>query len=198
MNPAVIRRVALIVVLILWFTHFWLAKISQPSPELVNKPKLLYKVRAYSKTVDEAEKIKTIGQKFGLRGNTEKSTRTISKFMGYIVVQDFITGKESEKVRYICEYLESKNYNTEVLEGSKEGSVSIRVGDIYPDERVALETVKEISEQINIKFDVKKYSRNTKYTTFVVVFSDIDSKQTAEDLKKNVETITSDTEMVSY
>jgi hypothetical protein len=198
MNPAGIRRVALVFVVILWLICFWLAKVSSPSSEVLNKPQLLYKIRAYLKQQEDTEKVLSIGQKFGLDGSVTRDSRNIRKFMGYVVVQSFTETKGTDRIGYICEFLESKNFKARILEKRKDGTVVIKVGDVYSDEIKASDLADEIYKQTSTRFDVERYYKNTPYKAFVVVFQDISCKKTAEALKQQVEIITSDTEMVSY
>jgi hypothetical protein len=198
MSPTGIRRTALISVIVLWFTCFWLAKVSSPSPEIINKPQLLYKVRAYLKSQEDAEKVKAIGQNFTLNGTISRDIRTIKKFMGYVVIQDFADLRGSERIGYICEYLESKSYPAQVLEERPDGTVIVQIGDIYPDEEKAREVAEEVFTQTSNRFYVERYFKDTPYKAFVVVFQDISCKKTAEELKQNIEIITADTELVSY
>lgn len=197
MNPASIRRVSIAASLVLVFVFFWLWNISQPLVEN-EEPKIFYKVRAYTTSRDQAVEIKKLGQQFDLQGSLSKNLRKTKKFMGYVVTQDFLKSKSSNSAQYVNEYLKSEGYKTTVMPGSDPQTIRIRVGETYPSPEEAQKVADSIYKLATVTFEVKEYYKEVFYRTFVVVFQNIENKETAQKLKDEIEVITSDVEMVSY
>lgn len=192
-----VRRILIIIVLILWSASLWLYISSNPPASAV-MPNVKYKLRAYTTAKDKAEKVLNSGRAMGLKGSISRTGRTIKKFMGYTVEQDFSSETTMRKAGYVKDLLKSKGYNLKVIKSPDGKKLTFRVKEIFKGKGEAEKVAQEIFEASTVTFNVRQHYKNSAYTAFMVVFPGIGAKEKAEELKAGISVYTTDTELVSY
>ena len=192
-----IRRYLLIIVLVLWVVVLWLFLKSR-SPVSAVVPDAVYKVRAYTTSKEKAGAALKSAKSLGMKGSMSKCRRTISKFMGYIVEQDFTGDSTINKADSIKGLLKSKGYSFKIIKHPNEKKLTMRLNKKFRSKEKADKVSEEIFQSSTVTFKVKKHYKKTGYKAFVVVFTGIDNREKAQELKEQLSKYTSDVEMVSY
>ncbi len=192
-----VRRIIIVIVLILWSVVLWLYVNSKPPVSAV-MPDIRYKLRAYTTVKDKAEKVLSTGRTMGLKGSMSRTGRTIKKFMGYTVEQDFSGETTMRKAGYVKDLLKSRGYNLKVIKSTDGKKLTFRVKDIFKGKSEAEQVAQKIFEASTVTFNVRQYYKNSAYTAFMVVFPGISQKEKAEELKEGISVYTTDIELISY
>ena len=192
-----VRRILIIIVLILWSVALWLYVNSKPPASAV-MPDVKYKLRAYTTVKDKAKKALNTGKKMGLNGSMSRTGRTIKKFMGYSVEQDFSGKTTMRKAGYVKDLLKSRGYNLKVIKSPDGKKITFRVKNIFKGKAEAEQVAQKIFEASTVTFNVRQYYKNSAYTAFMVVFPGISEKEKAEELKDSISVYTTDIELISY
>jgi len=196
-NTHLIRRTLTVVVFLLWLISLWLIMKSRATVSAA-LPDVLYKVRAYSTSKNKAEEALKAGEELGLKGTRSSCKRDINKFMGYIVAQDFSSKTTGKKVGDISDLLKSRGHKSRILTDKKEKVLTIQVGGHFSSRKKAQEIAKDVYRLSTVSFDVRKNYKRVKYKAFVVVFSNIREREIAQKLKKQLNVLTSDVELITY
>lgn len=192
-----VRRILIVIVLILWSVVLWLY-VNSPPPASAVMPVVKYKLRAYTTVKDKAEKSLNAGKAMNMKGSMSRTGRTIKKFMGYTVEQDFSGETTMRKAGYVKDLLKSRGYNLKVIKSADGKKLTFRVKDIFKGKAEAEQVAQKIFEASTVTFHVKQYYKNSAYTAFMVVFPGIAEKEKAEELKDSISVYTTDIELISY
>ncbi len=197
MNPTRLRRLAAIISIVLFAIFVWLWNNSQPATVQVKKPPVLYKVRAFTQSRADAENLVPLGEAREVKSYTTETNRTIRKFMGFRVIQQFKVDEDSPHGGYIRDFLVSRGFEVTIVNRDRD-SLTLQVGGACPRQELAEDLAQKVYENTGVSFEVEKYFKETPYRAFTVIFDEIDSRQTAEELRSLAEEVTSEVELVSY
>lgn len=192
-----VRRILIIIVLILWSVVLWFFMNSKPTVSAV-LPDVKYKLRAYTTVKDKAQKVLSAGKTMGVNGSMSRTQRTIKKFMGYTVEQDFSGETTMRKAGYVKDLLKSKGYNLKVIKSPDSKKITFRVQNVFREKSEAEQAAQKIFEASTVTFNVQQHYKSSAYTPFMVVFPIIESKEKAEELKESISVYTTDIELISY
>ena len=183
--------------LVLWVVVLWLFLKSRSTVSAV-VPDAVYKVRAYSTSKEKAGSALKSAKNLGMSGSMSKCKRTITKFMGYVVEQNFTGDSTIKKADSIKGLLKSKGYSFRIIKHPNEKKITLRLKKKFREKAEADKVSEEIFQSSTVPFKVKKHFKKTGYKAFVVVFTGIDNREKAQELKEHLSQYTSDVELVSY
>ncbi len=189
------RRIILIAIVLL-LVIYYIGRVTKVDDNN-RSSSMLYKVRAYVTSREDAQLLLKVGRRTGFKGSVSKGKGTIKKFKGYIVAQDFARN-DPEYIQYIAEFLANEGIENQVEDHPDGKTVTIRARQFFSDEDSAQKLAGTLQKKSFVTFKVMKYMDEVPYKAYIVVFQNIDTKEKAEKLKVEIEKICSEVELISY
>jgi len=191
MISVVIRRVALILVVLLLIVTFGLWWVSKPSARSLEEEK--YMLIVYEKNPSNVKKIEEIITREGHSSETTKTKRFKEKVIGYRIVQYF--PKSELAVGYV-DYLKSKKIPAKIKENTTDSNVYIQVRGNFKNKKKAEAFANRVNKLIKLKLEVEENKKKFPYTTNKIVVVGLTSQESADSLKSKVSSISKEVEVI--
>ncbi|MCD4783971.1 MAG: hypothetical protein K8T10_09130 [Candidatus Eremiobacteraeota bacterium] len=190
MISVVIRRVALIFVVLLLVATFGLWWVSKPDARSLEEVK--YTLVVYEKNPSNIKKIEGIIKQEGHDSEKAKAKRFKEKIIGYRIVQYF--DKSELAVEYVS-YLKGKKISARIKENPEGSNVYIQVRGNFKNKKKAEAFAKRVSKLIMLQFEVEENKKKFPYTTNKIVVRELANQEAADSLKSLLSAISKEVEI---